>query len=44
MPALFFAFSKAEIVDLNSAQGVDVCVSLIGVCVVLYAGSDLATG
>jgi hypothetical protein len=39
-----FARSTTEIVDSNPTQVMDVCVSLFCVCLVIYAGSGLATG
>jgi hypothetical protein len=39
-----FARSDAGIVDLNPTQGMDVCVRLFCVCVILCLGSGLATG
>jgi hypothetical protein len=39
-----FARSKAGIVDSNSTQGMDVCVHLFRVYVVLCVGSGLAAG
>jgi hypothetical protein len=39
-----FASSKAGIVGSNSTQGIDVCVHLFCVCIVVYVGSGLATG
>jgi hypothetical protein len=39
-----FARSNAAIVGSNPTQGMDVCVRLFRVCVVLCVGSDLATG
>jgi hypothetical protein len=39
-----FARSKAGIVGSNHIQGMDVCVRLFYVCVVLCLGSSLATG
>jgi hypothetical protein len=38
-----FARSNAGIVGSNPIQGMDVCVRLFCVCVVLYVGSGLAT-
>jgi hypothetical protein len=35
---------RAGTVGSNPTQGMDVCLSLFCVCVVLCAGSDLATG
>jgi hypothetical protein len=40
----FFARSNAEIVGSNRTQGMDVCVHLFCVCVILFVGSGLATG
>jgi hypothetical protein len=39
-----FARSNTGIGGSNPSQGMDVCVRLFCVCVVLYVGSDLATG
>jgi hypothetical protein len=39
-----FARSDAGIVDSNPTQGMDVCVRLFCVCIVLCVGSGLATG
>jgi hypothetical protein len=39
-----FARSTAEIVGSNSTQGMDICVRLFCICVVLCVGSGLATG
>jgi hypothetical protein len=39
-----FARSNAGIVGSNPTQGMDVCVRLFSICVVLCVGSDLATG
>jgi hypothetical protein len=39
-----FALSNTEIVGSNPNGGMDVCVSLFCVCVVLCVGSDHATG
>jgi hypothetical protein len=39
-----FALSNTGIVRSNPTQGMDVCVRLFYVCVVLCVGSDLATG
>jgi hypothetical protein len=39
-----FALSNAVIVGSNPTQGIDACVLLFRVCVILCAGSDLATG
>jgi hypothetical protein len=39
-----FARSNTGIVDSNPTRGMDVCVSLLCVCVVLCVGSGLATG
>jgi hypothetical protein len=39
-----FARSDTRIVGSNPTQGMDVCVRLFCVCVVLCVGSDLATG
>jgi hypothetical protein len=39
-----FARSKAGIADSNPSQGMDVCMLLSCVCVVLCVGSGLATG
>jgi hypothetical protein len=39
-----FVHSNAGIVGSNPTQGMDVCVSLFCVCVVLCVGSGLATG
>jgi hypothetical protein len=41
---IVFARSKTEIVGSNLAQGVDVCVRLFCVCVVLCVCSGLAAG
>jgi hypothetical protein len=38
------AHSNAGIVGSNSSQGMDVCVRLVSVCVVLCVGSSLETG
>jgi hypothetical protein len=38
------SLSKAEIVGSNPIQGMDVCVRLFCVCVVVCVGSGLATG
>jgi hypothetical protein len=38
-----FASSDAGIVGSNSTQGMDVCMRLVCVCVVLCVGSGLAT-
>jgi hypothetical protein len=39
-----FARSNTGIVGSNPTQGMDVCVRLFCVCVVMCVGSDLATG
>jgi hypothetical protein len=39
-----FAHSNARIVGSNPTQGMDVCLRLFCVCVVLCVGSGLATG
>jgi hypothetical protein len=39
-----FTGSNTEIVDSNPTGGMDVCVRLFCVCVVLCVGSGLATG
>jgi hypothetical protein len=39
-----FARSNTGIVGSNLTHGMDVCVRLFCVCVVLYVGSDPATG
>jgi hypothetical protein len=39
-----FDRSNTGFVGLNPTQGMDVCLRLFSVCVVLSAGSDLATG
>jgi hypothetical protein len=39
-----FAHSNTEIVGSNPIQGMDVCVRLFYVCVVLCVGSGLAAG
>jgi hypothetical protein len=39
-----FARSNAGIVGSNPTQGIDVCMRLFCVCVVLCVGSALATG
>jgi hypothetical protein len=39
-----FACSKTAIVVSNPTRGMDVCVGVFCVCVVLSAGSGLATG
>jgi hypothetical protein len=39
-----FARSNTGIVGSNRTQGMDVCVRLLCVCVVLCVGSGLATG
>jgi hypothetical protein len=39
-----FARSNAMIVGSNFTQGMDVCVRLFCVCVILCVGSGLATG
>jgi hypothetical protein len=38
-----FAHSKTGFIDSNPTQGIDVCVCLFCVCVVLCVGSGLAT-
>jgi hypothetical protein len=39
-----FACSNTEIVGSNHTRGMDVCVHLFCVCVVLCVGNGLATG
>jgi hypothetical protein len=39
-----FAHLNAGIVGSNPSQGMDVCVRLLSVYIVLFAGSGLATG
>jgi hypothetical protein len=39
-----FARSNAGIVDSNPTRGMDICVRLTSVCVVLCVGSGRATG
>jgi hypothetical protein len=39
-----FARSNAGVAGLNPTRGMDVCVRLFCVCVVLYIGGGLATG
>jgi hypothetical protein len=39
-----FARSNVGIVDSNPTQGMDVCVCVYTVCVVLCVGSGIATG
>jgi hypothetical protein len=39
-----FACLDAGIVGSNPTEGMDVCVCVYSVCVVLYVGSGLATG
>jgi hypothetical protein len=41
---LVFAHSNAGIGGSNPTQGMDVCVRLFSICVVLCVGSGLATG
>jgi hypothetical protein len=43
-PWTVFARSDAGIVGSNPIQGMDVCVLLFCVCVVMCLGKDLATG
>jgi hypothetical protein len=40
----FFARSNTGIVSLNPTRGMDVCVRLFYVCIVLCVGSGFATG
>jgi hypothetical protein len=42
--SIVFARSNTGVVGSNLTRGIDICVGLFCVCVVMYVGSGLATG